>query len=129
VSQPKLPYRPPNASYLDGFDISAVPMTRNEYGRSRQSVQDWLSALEGAAATFAGKVPWTPEGRYVAVIEVRIPWRADIDNYIKDMLDRSARQGVFGGQDERVDLVHAIKRWRVPAGEAGARMEIWRLDA
>jgi hypothetical protein len=56
-----------------------------------------------------------------------IPWRADIDNYIKDMLDRSANQGVFGGKDERADLVHAVKKWGVPPGDAGARMEIWVL--
>jgi hypothetical protein len=129
VKQPELPYRPPSARYLDGFDVNAVPMTRNEYGRNRESVQAWLKALEGAAAAFAGKVRWTPQDRYVAVVEVRIPWRADIDNYIKDILDRSAREGVFGGQDERVDLVHAIKRWNVPTGEAGARLEIWLFDA
>jgi Holliday junction resolvase RusA-like endonuclease len=103
-------------------------MTRNEDGRQRQSVQDWLAALENAAAAFAPTVAWSPEDRYLAVIEVRIPWRADIDNYIKDILDCSARQGVFGGQDERVDLVHAIKQWGIARGEAGARIEIWLVE-
>jgi hypothetical protein len=60
VRKPQLPYRPPNARYLDGFDVDAVPMTRNEEGRYRKSVQDWLKALEGAAAAFAGRIPWTP---------------------------------------------------------------------
>ena len=127
MTEPRLPYRPENAHYLDGFDIDAIPMTRNEYGRKRQSVQDWLVGLEGAAAAFAPTVSWSPDDRYAAVIEVRIPWPADIDNYIKDMLDRSAQHGVFGGNDERVDLVHAIKRWGVPRDDAGARIELWLL--
>ena len=127
MSEPELPYHPPSARYLGGFPIHAVPMTRNVYSRRRKSVQDWLTALEKAAASFAPEVTWSPDDRYVAVIEIRIPWPADIDNYIKDVLDRSARQGVFGGQDERVDLVHAMKRWNVAEGDAGARMELWLL--
>ena len=38
-------------------------MTRNLYDRTRKSVQDWLAALESAAASFAPKVSWTTEDR------------------------------------------------------------------
>ena len=64
----------------------------------------------------------------MAVIEIRIPWHADIDNYFKDILDCSAREGVFGGEDERVDIVHATKCSNVAKRDAGARMELWLLD-
>lgn len=104
-------------------------MTRNVYGRNRQSVQDWLAALEAAAKAVAAEIEWHEDDRYAVAIEVRIPWRADIDNYVKDILDRSARHGVFGGEDERVDVVHAIKRSQVPASDAGARVELWRIGS
>jgi hypothetical protein len=127
MNQPQLPYQPPQARFLVGFPINAVPMTRNETGRTRERVVTWLETLETSAAAIAETVVWDSSDRYAVVIEVRIPWAADIDNYIKDMLDRSARQGVFGGQDERVDLVHAIKRSGVNEAEAGAHMDIWLL--
>jgi hypothetical protein len=126
---PELPFSPARARYLGGFTVAAKPIARNLAGRRRKSVEDWLAAIEAAASSFAKATSWADDDRYCAVIEVRLLRHGDIDNYIKDLLDRSAQRGVFGGQDGRVDLVHAIKRQHVPEGEAGARMEVWMLGA
>jgi serine/threonine protein kinase len=45
----------------------------------------------------------------------------------QDTLGRSKDGGVFAGDDERVELVHGIKRWGVSERDAGARVEVWRL--
>ena len=127
MSPRRLTYAPPGATYVDGFDVAVTPMARNLYRRTRSSVQRWLNALTRAAAPVAARVQWGKKARYAAVIEIRIPWSGDVDNYLKDILDRSARQGIFGGNDERIDLVHATKLVNVPQKEVGARIEIWRL--
>ena len=71
----------------------------------------WLAAIDRAASAAAAAVEWSTHWRYAVVIEIRIPWDADVDNFLKDILDKSEEGGVFAGDDKRVDLVHAIKRW------------------
>src|SRR5438067_11295567 len=127
MHQPALAYHPPNAVFVVGYPIEQTPITRNEYGRERDSVRAWLDAIEVAAARAAAGCEWPPDDRYAAVIEVRIPWDADIDNFLKDTLDQSARGGLFGGDDKRVDLLHGTKRVGVPPAEAGAHVDVWRL--
>ena len=128
MSPRRLTYAPPGATYVDGFDVLVTPMARSFYKRNRRSVQNWLAALTQAAMPVASRVKWGKKARYATVIEIRIPWRGDVDNYLKDILDRSARQGIFGGNDERIDLVHATKLVNVPQEDVGARVEIWRLS-
>jgi hypothetical protein len=126
---PRLPYRPNGAHYVVGIDANAIPMTRNVLGRKRPRVLTWLSELDTSAAAVAAATTWIPGERYGVVIEVRIPWDADLDNFLKDILDRAAQHGMFGGNDINVDLVHATKRTHVNEAEAGARVEVWRLPA
>ena len=128
MSPRRLTYAPPGATYVDGFDVLVTPITRNVAERTRRSVKEWLAALTRAATPVAARVQWGKTARYAAVIEVRIPRRGDVDNYLKDILDRSAQQGIFGGNDERIDLVHATKLVNVPPKDVGARVAIWRLS-
>ena len=127
AKRPTLSFQPPGGVYLLGFDVHATPMTRNVATRRRESVATWLAAISTAATAAAATVEWSSSWRYGAVVEIRIPWDADIDNYLKDTLDGCHRAGIFAGDDKRVDLVHGIKRTGVPAAEAGARVEVWRL--
>jgi Holliday junction resolvase RusA-like endonuclease len=124
---PRLPYQPPGAEYIVGYDISTTPMTRNVATRRRVSVTRWLEAISTAARAAAHTTQWSVEWRYAAVIEIRIPWDADIDNFLKDVLDKSKDAGVFAGDDKGVDLIHGIKLRGVSDAEAGARVEVWRF--
>ena len=128
VDTPRLPYQPTVGTYVVGYDIETTPITRNFAGRRRASVTCWLAAIHGAASAAAATVEWSTNWRYAVVIEIRIPWDADVDNFLKDILDKSEEGGVFAGDDKRVDLVHGIKRWGVTDAEAGARVEVWRIS-
>ena len=128
ADRPRLPYQPPVGTYVVGYDIGTTPITRNVAGRRRSSVTRWLAATYEAASTAAATVEWSTDWRYAVVIEIRIPWDADIDNFLKDILDKSEEGGAFAGDDKRVDLVHGIKRWGVSDAEAGARVEVWRIS-
>ena len=45
MHQPALAYHPPNAVFVVGYPIEQTPITRNEYGRERDSVRAWLDAI------------------------------------------------------------------------------------
>jgi hypothetical protein len=129
ANSPRLAYEPSRAAFVVGYDIHATPVTRKLTSRRSDLATAWLAAISAAARAAASTVRWSADWRFAAVVEIRIAGDADIDNFLKDTLDRSKDAGVFAGDDKRIDLVHGIKRAGVGVQEVGARVEVWRLAA
>ena len=117
-----------------------APIVRNGAGLKRPSYLAWLVALDEAAAEAAS----SRKRDDVEFFSVRIQLclfakkdhHADLDNFVKPILDAMAKQGVFGPTlhlgtsmtgDERIDHLE-LTRERVDALEnAGVFVEVRSL--
>lgn len=121
--------------------VGTVPLTRNMAGLKRASYLAWLAALDAAAATAARERLRNDVEFFSVRMELRLfalrDHHADLDNYVKPILDSMANRGVFGPTlhhgssmtgDERVDHLELTRR-RVEAQEdAGVLIEVWSLN-
>jgi uncharacterized protein (DUF736 family) len=130
--------------------VGIVPVVRNVSGLQRPSYRAWLAALDTAAAAAAqgrsrDDVDFFSVRDDVDFFSVRIELRlfakkdhhADLDNYVKPILDSIAKHGVFGPTlhqgsgmtgDERVDHLELTRRRVAAQEDAGVLIEVWSLN-
>jgi len=121
--------------------VGIVPVVRNVSGLQRPSYRAWLGALDTAAAAAAQGRSRDDVDFFSVRIELRLFARkdhhADLDNYVKPILDSMAKHGVFGPTlhqgssmtgDERVDHLELTRRRVAAQEDAGVLIEVWSLN-
>ena len=118
-----------------------APITRNVAGLKRPSYLAWVAALEDAASLAARKRKRENAEFFSVRIQLCLyalkDHHADLDNFVKPILDAMAKHGVFGptlhtgssmAGDERVDHLE-LWRERVDALEnAGVFVEVRAVE-
>jgi Holliday junction resolvase RusA-like endonuclease len=117
-----------------------VPLTRNLAGLKRPSYRAWLATLDEAAAKAARKRKRTDVEFFSVRIQLCLfatkDHHADLDNFVKPILDAMAKHGVFGPTlhvgssmtgDERVDHLELCRERVHEIKQAGLFVEVRSL--
>lgn len=136
----RLELQPHGGRHLTTLRVhGVVPITRNEYGKGRQSYKAWVAALIAAARQARQEMGDEVDGPYSLRVEMRLyaQWDqgSDLDNYIKDIQDALAEAEVFGAArtgssmkgDERVDHLEVCRKRVSSPDDAGVVAEVWSL--